>query len=312
MAITTAQLLDAIKRGVTVPSTQYRFTDSDLLKFADEETESVILPMLTSLRQEFLVTQQNTTTVANQAAYKIPYRAVGRTLRDLKLARSSDATFVRTLSYVSPEDTQAYTAGGSGEPVAFTVRGDKVVLLPTPVDTSYVLQMFYEIKPSALVSTDEAGLITAINTSTGVVTISSSVTDFATGDEMDFVDGESGCSVKGLDIANTNVSGTSVTFAAANLPSDLAVGDYIALANETPVVQLPDELSQVLAQCVICRLLEALGDFEGLNAAQKKLEQRKEASGQLLTPRVEGAVPVVFNANGLLRRPNISMFRYRL
>jgi hypothetical protein len=127
---------------------------------------------------------------------------------------------------------------------------------------------------------------------------------------MDIVDYKSGCSVKAEDIVNTNVSGTSITFTAADLPSDLAVGDYVALSNQTPVVQLPDEFHQCLSQAVICRVLEALGDSDMYSIAADRLNKKIEAAQQLLTPRVESELPVVVDRFGLLRqRPWVSRFR---
>lgn len=310
MAITTTLLLDAIKRGVSVPSIQVRFSDADLLKFADEETEALLLPILTSIRQEFLVKTKTTASVAGTQKYKIPYRAVGRTLRDLKLARTSDTTFIKTLAYVSPEDASVYTTTMSGEPFGFTVEGDSVKLLPTPLSADLSIVFYYLLKPSYLVATTSAGTITAINTTTGVVTIATAVTAFTTGATMDLVDGKSGCSVKAEDIVNTNVSSTAITFTASDLPSDLAVGDYVTLTNQSPVIQLPDEFHQCLVQAVICRILEALGDTEMLSQSADKLAKRLESAQQLLSPRVESELPVVLDRFGLLRqRPWVSRFR---
>lgn len=310
MAITTTLLLDAIKRGVTVPSSQVRFSDDDILKFCDEEMESLLVPMITSLRQEFFVKQKNVTVTANQNAYKIPYRAVGRTCRMIKLA-NTDGSFVRSLALISPEDSQRFYPNVFGEPLGYMYQGDKIVLLPTPTAANYQIQFFYELKPSYLVPVDEAGVISNINTGTGVVTISTAITGFSTGQTMDFVDANAGCSVKGESLDNTNVSGTAITFATTDLPDDLEVGDYVTIANQSPVFQAPDEAHQVLVQAVICRLLEALGDFEGLNAGLAKLEKKIDAASRLLAPRDEGEVPVVINRNGLLRyRPYNYRFRY--
>ena len=310
MAITTTLILDAIKRGVTIPANQVRFTDADLLKFADEETESLLLPMITSIRQEFLVKSKTQTCTANIQKYKIPYRAIGRTLRDLKLARTSDTTFIKTLAYVSPEDASVYTTTMSGEPFGFTVEGDYVKLLPTPLSADLSIVFYYLLKPSYLVATTSAGAITAINTSTGVVTIGTAVTAFTSGASMDLVDGKSGCGVLAEDIVNTNVSSTSITFTPADLPTGLAVGDYVTLSNQSPVFQMPDELHQSLVQAVICRVLEALGDTQLLTISGARLEKMLDVAQQLLTPRVESELPVVLDRFGLLRqRPWVSRFR---
>ncbi len=293
-----------------MPANQVRFSDADLLKFADEETEALLLPILTSIRQEFLVKPKTVPCVANTQKYKIPYRAVGRTLRDLKLARTSDTTFIKTLAYVSPEDASVYTTTMSGEPFGFTVEGDCVKLLPTPLSSDLSIVFYYVLKPSYLVPVTSAGTITAFNLSAGTVGISTAVTGFSTGATMDIVDGKSGCSVKAEDIVNTNVSSTTLTFTVGDLPTDIAVGDYVTLTNQTPVMQMPDEFHQCLVQAVICRVLEALGDTDLLAISADRLAKKIDVAQQLLSPRVESELPVVLDRFGLLRqRPWVSRFR---
>jgi len=270
----------------------------------------VILPMLIGIRQDFLVKQKDLTVTDGVAKYKIPYRSVGRKLRDLKLA-SSDGSIIRMLPFVDQKDRQRFQTNNSGDPRAFTVEGEYIVLLPTPASTGNLLQMFYELAPSQLVATDAAGTITAIDTVTGIVTIATAVTGFATGAVMDFIDGKTGNTVIGEDITNTNVTTTAITFAPADLPSTLAVGDYLALSDQTPVVQLPDELIQSLVAAVLCRIMEAQGDIELLERAVARLEKRMAAAAKLLTTRVESIQKVVINRNGLLpQRP--FHIRYRL
>lgn len=312
MAVTSTQLLEKIKRAVTVPASQIRFSDANLLEFADEETEATILPMLLSLRQEYLVKSRLVPIVEEQAAYKIPYRAIGRNLRELKLV-TSDGQFIKSLAHITLEDSQRFSPNIFGEPLGFTIQGENVVLLPTPESSngSYNIKMYYELAPGALIDPDEAGVITAFDLDTGIVTIASAIAGFASTVAMDIIDAKTGNSTLAEGITNVSVSGTTITFTAADLPSDMSVGDYVTLAGETPVIQLPEELHQALVQAVVCRILEAQGDFEGLQAAEAKLEKKITAAQVLLTPRVEGNPLVVINRNGLLRqRPYNYRFRY--
>lgn len=312
MAVTTTEFLDAVKRGCTFPTSQPRFSDANLLKFADEEMQATILPMITSIRQEFFVKSKNVPTVSGQAQYKIPYRAIGRTLRDIKLLDSS-LSVVRSLPQVNEEEAHVYTNAVSGDPRVFYVQGDKVVILPTPQSSAHYLQMIYELAPSSLVTTTSAGTIATFNLTTGDVTIDTAVDVLTSGLIMDIIDSKSGNTVKAEDITNGSVSGTSFSFTASDLPSDLAVGDYIALSNQTPVINLPTEAHQCLVQATICRILEAQGDVENLGYAQKSLDKKMKAAMMLLSPRVEGRTPVVTTRRGLLtQRPFAYQFKYRL
>ena len=315
MTITTTQLLQKVKSGVTVPANQARFTDEDLLGFGDDETESRIVPIITSIRQEFFVKKKSVPVVANQAAYKFPYRAVGRTLRNLYLRSTTQSTVIKELPFVMLEDKNRYLANSGGDPQAYTVMGDYIIILPTPVLANYYIDMEYELAPSKYVSTSRTQAISSFDLTTGIISLSATNSTFLTGQEMDIVDGRSGNSVKVEDITNTNVSGADVTFLAANLPAAtdmgaIAVGDILCLSNETSVLQIPNECSQLLVQCIIGRILEALGDFKGLEKNEEKLTKVIIPAAQdAMNPRVESKAPVVVNRNGLLRGRNAVRWR---
>lgn len=311
MTVTSSEFLEKVKRAVTIPASQIRFSDANILEFADEETQATILPALLSIRQEFLVRKDIIPIVSEQAEYKIPYRAIGRTLRAIKIATTDDQV-IRNLAHVVLDEAYQFSPNLFGEPMAFRIQGENVVLMPIPsVDSGqYVIWAYYELAPSNLVDESECSAITSFDAGTGVVNIASSITGFTSGAIMDIIDYQTGNSVKKVDITNVSVAGTVVTFDPDDLPSDLAVGDYLALSNETPVIQLPEELHQSLVQAVVCRLLEAQGDFEGLQAAEMKLGKKLEAAMVLLTPRVEGSPQVVICRTGLLRqRPYNYRFR---
>lgn len=81
-----------------------------------------------------------------------------------------------------------------------------------------------------------------------------------------------------------------------------SVGDYIMKAEETIVTQLPQELDSVLAQRTTVKMLEALGDTEGMQNAQKELERMEYNAMTLIDNRVEGAPQKARNQHSLLRQ----------
>ncbi len=315
MTITTTDFLASVKRNVTMPANQIRFTNADILAMADEQTQILMLPLITSLRQEFFVVKEDVTINSGQARYKIPYRATGRTLREIKIKGATDNSLVYTIPYVVPEDTQYFLNNNArGQVQGYTMRGDEIVLLPVPYpNPSQVMELYYELAPSKLVEVSDAGVITSCDYNTGIVVLEGAVTDFATGQTMDIIDGRSGNSVTAIDIVNTNVSSNNVTFDPADFPTapnTVTAGDYLALSNESPVLQLPNEAHMVLVQATTVKLLEAQGDFEGMGIAEKKLAQGMEALAKLITPRVEANVPTINNINGLGRNSSFGRGRY--
>ena len=281
------ELLVSVKRATALPASQIRLSDADLLALADEEIQTKFLPMLTELRNEYLVVSESFALTAGQTDFPIPYRAIGRTLRDVTLERPGLQP--DTLPYVQPEDAR------QGNTVGFFLRGDKVVL--TQAQTSGTLVLYYEIRPSRLVLTSECARVASFSMVSAVV--QSVPSTIVTGTFVDCLEAKSGHTLLGKDIAVSNVSGTTLILA---VPSALAVGDYIAPAETSPVIMLPQEMHQVLAQSVAVRVLEAIGDFEALASHQARLMEKMTAVRSLLTPRVRGAAHVVINQNTFFNR----------
>jgi hypothetical protein len=88
------------------------------------------------------------------------------------------------------------------------------------------------------------------------------------------------------------------------------VGDYVMKAEETIVPQLPTELHPILAQRTTVKMLEALGDTEGMQNAQKELERMEFNAMTLIDNRAEGAPQKVRNKHSLLRQKVVSRRGY--
>lgn len=281
------ELLVSVKRAAAVPASQIRLSDTDILALADEEIQTKLLPMLTELRNEYLVKVEDHSLVAGQTVYPIPYRAIGRTLRSVVIEKPGQTP--DTLPYIQPED--AYSASQVG----FFLRADKVVL--TSAQTGGTLRLYYEVRPSRLVTTSSCAQIASFSTTSAVV--ASVPSTLTTGSLVDVLEARSGHTLLGQDVTLSNVAGTTLTLA---VPDGVAVGDYIAPAEQSPVIMLPPEMHQVLAQAVCVRVLEAIGDFEALASHQARLNEKIVAVRSLLTPRVRGAAHVVINQNSFFNR----------
>ena len=93
----------------------------------------------------------------------------------------------------------------------------------------------------------------------------------------------------------------SITFTTEELPDNLQVNDYVALAEETHIPQLPSELIPILSQRVAIKCLESMGDTEGMGNASRELARLEENAYTLIDNRVEGAPRKVVNRTGHLR-----------
>lgn len=286
MAYTTSDLLADIKLRVFAPSGSTRtFQDTDYLLLADAAMQSIILPMLQSQREEYLVTYKDLAVTADQAAYDIPVRAVGMQLRDVWLV-DTDGTLI-DLPELNPE-LRATTL--SGDPRAFFLRMNQVHLYPTPSATLRTLRLEYFLRPGKLVETSAAAQISAIDTLTGIVTVGSVPSTWSTTDEYDLVRKDGGGEPRAVDQTVSAVTTTTLTL--ASLPTGLATSDYVSLAGESPIPQVPAELRPVLAQAVAVKVCEAM-KLPALEDSRKTLEMEIKAAQLLLTPRVLGAAKKV-------------------
>jgi hypothetical protein len=295
MAKTVDRLLSGIKRRAIVPSSQPLLDDDDILEMSDDVVEEEIVPLIMSVRQDFFVTTDSEDIAADTAAYDIPYRAIGRTLRDLKLY---DGTNYRDLALVALEDEHLFSSGTT--PHSFYFRGDKVVLVPEPASAlTSGLQFWYNLAPSRHVVVADAALV--VSKTTTQVTVSSVPSTITTGTVVDFVQGISGNSILGMDKAVTNATSTVLTFASGDVPTGLVAGDYVSVQQTTPVVQLPNEVTNLVETLTAKRILNALGDFEGAAALDKEAAKAEKNVRLMLEPRVVGENTVIINRRGLLR-----------
>lgn len=308
MATTVDAFLSRLKHRITTPSSQALLTDPQMLIMADDVMRERIVPTMLSINQNFFVVPYEETLVAEQAVYQIPYRSIGRGLRDLKIRMGTDTSdAVSSLSLIALED--AHLFGGPGVPFGFYFRGDKVVMVPTPVSAGYELLGWYNLQPSALVSTSAACLVSSI--SDDVVTCTNVPSTFTAGTVIDFVQGQSGCSIIEMDVSITNVSGTQITFATDAVPDDLVAGDYIALKQQTPVIPLPDEAVPLLEVWTAERILYAVGDFEGAQILANRAGEIAVNCKDVLSPRIEGEPTKIVNRNGLLRGKGFNWWNNR-
>jgi hypothetical protein len=294
MAKTADRLITGIKRRVILPSSQPLMSNDDMLALADDVIATKMVPALVSSRQDFLVTSTTTDCVSGTASYDIPYRAAGRTIRDLKLI-DSDST--RDMNLIAIEDAHLFS--DSGTPSGFYFKGDKIVIVPTPSASTYDLEIWYELMPSQLIETADASTVSS--TTTTIVTVDQVPSDIVAGVTVDFIQGRSGHTLMAMDKTVVAVTSTTIEFASGDIPTGLGSGDYIALSGYSPVIMLPDECYPLLETEVCVRILDSIGDFEGADRLKESAKEEKKELLKLLDPRVRGESIKIINRNGLLR-----------
>jgi len=306
--LTVDRILRGIKRRITLPANQSLLTDTDMLEMCDDVIKIEILPHIIALRQDFLVRKIRVQTIANQAVYDIPYRAMGMTLRDLKLS-DVQGNSVRDLVIIQLENEHEFRNGG-GIPSGFYFYNDKIVLIDTPLDNLRYVEFWIEMAVSYLVLEQDCAVVQSISNDN--VTVASVPSTITIGSKIDFVKAKQGSSVITFDKVVSGISGTTISFAAGGVPNTidvdnygtLSIGDYICPAEKTPVLPLPDICASFLETTAAKRILFAIGDQESSKAMDKEVDRELDLMLKMLAPRIRGEnIKIVQTQAGLLNRP---------
>lgn len=134
---------------------------------------------------------------------------------------------------------------------------------------------------------------------------------FLTNSLFDFVQNISPNKIISYDIQLNSIDQTLKTISFKKEEVDhVQVGSHITVSEETIVPNIPTELHPILAQRVAVACLEALGDEQNKQSAERKLANMEKDAGTFLDNRVEGAIqkiksrhsPLVNTLNTLGRR----------
>lgn len=299
--MTSDKLIRSVIRRAMIPRTQNTFANEDFLEFADEEMDLGVVPTILRLHEGYLLYSDPVPVTPNSNRYEIPYRAVGNKLKEASYKDTSGNVYEMT--QIGIEDLYAYNQTSSGNPRAFYVENNEVVLVPTTsVSTGFIVMTYY-MRPNSLVMLEEVGTISNIDRNTGIILLSNLPEDFSLSEQYDFVSTKSpNKTLKfDFDITDLNLLNKSVTVDAANIPANLQVGDYLCLAGTSAIPQIPSDMHVLLAQRVACRCLDALGDAEGLASAMQKLAELTKQAETLIDNRVEDAPRKVVNRHSTLK-----------
>lgn len=137
---------------------------------------------------------------------------------------------------------------------------------------------------------------------------------FESGSLVDFLQTNPGHRTYTYDVELVSASGTRGTFNKDSLKYyastgtgqmlvylPIIVGDYMCLANECIIPQIPPDLHTGLAERTAARILAAIGDQVGLDRANTKIAEIEQRQGTLLDQRVDGSPQKVVGRRNLLR-----------
>ncbi len=309
---TADELIKSVKMRASVPTSQNRFKDEDFLRFANEEMALGLVPTILRNHEDYFLISQDVPVVENKSKYSIPYRAIGNKLRELSFVDSNGNIFEMTRIGIA--DVPFYTKQSSSGIYAYYASNNEICLVPEQHNSASgcSLRFSYYIRPNSLVLLKNVGIISSIDRNTGILQLSQLPDDFNASLPLDLIQIKSPHKCLSLEITAVSMNSTSktITLNIADIPDDLVIGDHVTKATESAIPQVPSDMHMILAHRVATRLMEAMGDTEGLQNANQKLSELEQQATTLIDNRIEDAPQKVVNRHSLLRTGLFSR-RYR-
>lgn len=295
MEYTSTAFVSAVKRLAAMPTDQDTFTTEKFLEIGDEQILSYILPGLAQKLEQYYAYDVEESVNAT-GVYEIPSRAVGGALLNVALL---DGTSRHDVSWISEDQLDRTDESLTGKPGCY-IKRNQLILVP-PTSHGYdTLRKTILIRPNSLIQTSSAAQITAINTGTGTLTFASLPSTFTTARSYDFIQQNPHFDHVEIDKSATTITSTTMVF--ASLSSRLAVGDWVAIAGQSPIVQVPVELQVLLRYKAAQSCLMSQGDTEHYKTITKDIELMEKGLTSIFTPRIKQEGKKIINRSPLLRR----------
>ena len=291
--VTTVDFLRKVKSAALIPTHQITYRDPDILDLANEEMDNLLVPMIMSIREEYLVTKTVIPIVVGEYIIEIPERAVGRTIRDLKIQQVYTA-YPEELTRATLTESYAFSQS-PGKPRYHYFEGDVIKVNPVPDQVYGNYLLWWECRPSRLIQTVDVGIITAVTDTT--VTVQQNLNkNITTGAVVDIVKVKPGFSNIYIDQTVGSIStgiGPKVIvlsgFSPSNPITGVNVGDHISLAFTSDIVQLPEEAVVALVQATALRMLAGQEQGAQYKIVSDLLERNLKSLRSALSPRNEGS-----------------------
>lgn len=297
---TDLALVNSVQRRILMPFSQNTLEPDKIIELLDEEMRTTVVPLVLAAKEEFYVQNYDQALVAGNYNYTIPERAAFATWRDIVLVDSNGNEIAMT--ELPPEYVKISYPVGSLPPLytyGFVMNNDRITLWPpnSTIPVQNQLRMKIKRRPNHLTSVDNCGQVTVINTLTKEVTVSDDGDGtWTTATTFDIIPNSPQFTSLGDDLTISAVDTTTkvLTFT-DDLPADLSVGDWVCPAMLSCVPQIPYDMYPLLAQRGVIKCLEALGDNQGLQVAERRYQDMAVDFARTVSPRIAGTRKCLVN-----------------
>lgn len=240
------------------------------------------------------------TATAGQARFAIPPRALLGGLEKVEVSIDNGANFYALDQQPASQIQRYQTSGQTGNPWIYWVEGDIVEIVPA-ANVGMLVRLSYYIRPSQLVASQSdpnstvRGRITAFNTSARTVTVNTvpldqsltvpvAITSALQSIDIVHPDGWHELALVG---ATQTLAGSVFTIGGTDPLTDVRVGDFVRVADQTDWPPLSDEFHPTLAEQAAIEILTDLHLLDKAAAIELKAAIAMNKLKSKLVPRVK-------------------------
>lgn len=296
MLQTSDDLIADIKMRGAVPTSQDRFTNARFLSLANAEMETKIFPLIIKARQSYYEYDIDTSINAT-GLYPISTRAYLGIVSNLGLIDDTRRLDLPWLSEeMEPDTNQPYDSAAG-----IVLKRNTIQLKPADGAGYDSLRMTILLRPGLFVLEEAAAQITGISGATLTFAANTKPTSWTTSNTFDLIQGNPHYDHLGIDLTASSI--TSTTIVLSSTPnSRLAVGDWVSLAGQSAIVQLPEAFSYLLSQRVANTCMRSMGDKEGHQRGMELAKEMEKDLTEAIQPRIQKEAQRIVNRTGILRR----------
>lgn len=276
VSYTINELISAVKRRAVVPSNQGLYNDNDFAEFINDEMQQTVVPLIMSVREDYFI--KGVDLVVENNEFEIPPDAIGMKVRNIGKTFGKNFVDFPRLTF------SEYNKQG------FVVEGNTIKCFG---NVDGLMRVYYFKRPLQLkIISNQTQQIKAVDKNTNTISIGGVNQGWNTSTELNII--QSFQPFGSIE----NIFPISAAYPDYVLDSveKINVGDWITNQGFSPIAQLPIEAQKTLVQASVVKVLEAMGDREGMAAAEKKLEDSVKLMFNVLTPRVDGSPKKIVNS----------------
>jgi|GEM_PF-3079655 len=307
MSYFVEDLLESIKNKSFAPISQNTLDDNDLITMADEELGLSIVSAISSVKEDFFMTTEDTPILANTSHYSIPSRAIANSLKEVYYVDSGNNE--SPMRYIDSSRRSDFELSGSN-PRAYYFEGDEIVLVPKPSVSSGTIRFLFPAKPNTLIATSSCAKITGstVGASTVVFDVDTDLTSsLTTSSYIDVLSSVAPFKLWKYRALIQAISSTQITLLLSDVINQSGSGiepqinDYVCPSGFSNIPQVPTVFHAVLSQKMSVRLMGSLGDLNKKASEQAEYKELLEQALRLIRNRVEASPRKISKRNSLVK-----------